>query len=675
MLPDQVARNIEDVHDRYLANFVLEAGYDRVGSIPEHMTFREWCEDLGAKGLKVDGRPYTLVNRVAMHFIYDLIPTTMAEAKGRTVVMMKCAQVGFTVMEMLATIYMALKFEPCTIGMYLPDMKLAGLKSGIRYMPILRLVPDAYARLTEEDPSSGRKKSGEGNVMTRQLGNSVILFLWTSGKAMTESMPMDVLSFDEVQEMTIESMEKTAERLSASEIKFKLMGSTANWPDADIDYWYKRGTRHRFRTLCPSCGQSQIMDDHFPQGAGGGRSCIAYDEERLDWRYACVHCEGWIDDTQVGEWVAENPGALDDKGRGIESVHFPQFLSPTITPREMYESYHSATNLKNWWNRKGGKPFTDPSQVPVNLEHLRACVAAGKAAGLSWKKGGRGTFMGVDNMGGYSCVILLERLPNAAMAMIHAEQVHGLDPWKRLDELMRDYGVQVCVCEQLPNYDSAKQFASRWPGRVFLVAAYAKIDDDMIRWGDAIVTKADKKTTSEHRDRYTITLDQYKMMSWAFARITTKSLFFPDEKGLQQEIEVKGSKRTVALLSEVLWVHFMKTALVTEVDDDEHKMRRLVKKIGIDPHFSFALMMACAAWCRSFGTSSFLMPELPAMMGMAEALDKTMPGLPAEVVNAMESLPDSVCGRCMSFLDGACTDRGFNVGPMDPSCAIYTARG
>lgn len=674
-----MASRIGAVADRWLSDFVLEAGYDRAGSIPPEMTFRAWCEELGAKGLKVDGHPFTLADRPAMAWIYDLIPTTVEAAKGRTVVMMKCAQVGFTVMEMLATIYLALKFEPCKIGMYLPDMKLAGLKSTVRYMPILRLVPDAYARLTEHEASTGRRGAGEGNVMSRQLGGSLVLFLWTSGKAMTESMPQDVLSFDEVQEMTIESMEKTAERLSASSIKFKLMGSTANWPDADIHYWFKRGTQHRFRTHCRACGEWLVMDDHFP-GGEDKPCCIGYDDALRDWRYVCVHCGAWLPDTQDGEWVADNPGAVDEQGRGIVSCHFPQFLSPTITAREMMESYNSADDLKNYFNRKLGKPFTDPAQVPVTLEHLRACSAAGVAAGLVWKKSARQCFMGIDNMGGYSCAVVLERLPNGIMALVHAEQVHALDPWKRLDELMRDYGVVVAVCEQLPNYDSAKQFASRHPGRVFLVAAYKDLPDNMLQWGDATQSKADKKTASEHRDRYTVTLDQYKMMDWSFARITGRTLYFPDPRLLTQEIVSKGIKRTVCLLKDVLWDHFTKTALVTEKDPEKHIMRRSVKKIGLDPHFSFSLMMACAAWCRSYGTGSFIMPETAQEAAVGVRAAQSMPGLPASVVGAMSELPPSVCGRCSSFEvsetgRGRCLERGFAVGETDPSCPVYSPKG
>ena len=262
-----------------------------------------------------------------MHFIYDLIPSTIAEAHGRTVVMMKCAQVGFTVMEMLAAIYLALKFDPCKVGMYLPDMKLAAAKSSERFMPIMRTVPQAYERLTVE--GEGGLKRGEGNVMIRAMGRSRFHFLWTTGRATTESFPMDILSFDEVQEMLIADMEKTQERLSASRIKFTLMGSTAKWPDRDIHYWFLRGTQHQFHTACRVCGLSHVMDEHFPQ-------CIGYDDARRDHRYVCPHCAAWIDDPQDGEWIPKVPDAK------ITSVHYTQFLSPTITPREIIEAYLGA---------------------------------------------------------------------------------------------------------------------------------------------------------------------------------------------------------------------------------------------------------------------------------------------------------------------------------------------
>jgi len=160
------------------------------------------------------------------------------------------------------------------------------------------------------------------------------------------------------------------------------------------------------------------------------------------------------------------------------------------------------------------------------------------------------------------------------------------------------------------------------------------------------------------------------MMSWAFARITSANLLMPDPNGLSQEIVVKGQRQTVTLLSKVLFEHFTRTALVTEQDEEEHKLRRRVVKIGIDPHFSFSLMMGFAAWCRAHGTGSFIMPT-PAQMGSTQKAIESMPGLPAEVVGMMTDAPHGTCGSCYAFAEGKCSERMFSVAARDAACSIY----
>lgn len=622
-----------------------------VPDIPDDMTFVEWCDELAANGMLVDGKPFTLDNRPAMRWIYEQIPSTAVEAAKQQLTMMKCAQVGFTVMEMLAMLYMALKFKPLKVGMYLPNMKLASIKSSDRFMPITRTVPVAYNLIIA---SSGRS-NGEGNVLVRNMGQSRFYFLWTSGASMTESIPLDVVSYDEVQEMTIGDMEKTNERMSASDVRYTLMGSTANWEDQDIHFWYKKGTQHQFWTECPCCGEHQILDEHFP-------TCITFDHDSNDYRYTCVYCNGWIDDSQRGEWRAKFPEAL------ATSVHFPQLLSPTISPREIIEAYYNAEDMKNFYNRKLGKPYTDPSQVPINLEMLNACAEEGARLGVVWKDRGKGMFMAIDQMGAFNVVLIAERLDSGHMPIVHAEEIYADDPFARCDELMEQYGISVCVLEQLPNFNDAHRFAKRHDGRVFLVN-YMDMKDDWIRWGDAVPTGGERKTSDEDRVRYTVTIDQYRAMQMAFSKIQKKVCVFPDPMGLVQEVRDKSKREIVPILKDRVFLHFTRTALVADKDSEQKKYRRRVVKVGIDPHFSYAFMMLNVAFARAHGTSTFIMPDAPSSAPVVEH----MPGLPDHVASVILTQEGDVCGRCSAYLpeSGRCSERNVLVREADVACAFF----
>jgi hypothetical protein len=641
--------------------------------IPEEVSFRGWCDQLSEAGLKVDGKPFRLDNRPCMAWIYDQFPTTREEAFGMTLVIRKCAQVGFTVMEMLAGIYYALKFSPCFVGFYLPDMKLAGAKSTHRFMPVIRTIPDAYNRLRATDSIDGVKR-GEGNVMIRQMGESRFHFLWTSGKAMTESFPMDVLSFDEVQEMLVADMEATQERMSGSSIRFCMMGSTAKWPDADIDYWYKLGTRHAFWTRCPHCHRHQRMDEEgvFPK-------CIRFDDLTDEYRYICVSCGGWIDDPQYGEWRAENEEALTHSG--IKSITFHQMLSPTVSAREVLTKYERATSMQNFYNRVLGRPYTDPSEIPINMEVLNKCVEAGRAENVQWKSRASHTFMGLDQMGHFNVAVVKERLPSGRQGVIHVEEIFSDDPFARCDELMANYGVEVCCVETLPNYNDAKRFAARHLGRVFL-AQYGDLKDDQFVWGDAVVSKADRKTELEERDRYVVTLNQYKCMQTAFGRLLKQTCLFPDPDGLRQEIIEKGQRRVCAVLREHVFLHFTKTALVVERSEEAKKkylkeFRTRVVKVGIDPHFSYANMLCDVAWARINGTGSLILPGHTATEEKrkhAEAMN--MPGLPIHIVDMIRSVSEAMentCGACEAYDSERkfCRERTLLVRAEDPGCPVF----
>jgi len=662
------------------------------GPLPADLEFVDWCERISKdqidpatgktlKALRIDNKRFDLADRPAMRAIYAALPSTLEAANQSQITIMKCAQVGFTVMEMLYVIFLALKFDPLAIGMFVPQQALARVKSTYRFMPIARSIDEAHRGMIT-DPHTGRRR-GEGAVTLRQIGQSIIHFLWTSGTTTTESNPMDAVCFDEVQEMLIADMEKTKERLSASMLKLTLMGSTANWPEADIHYWYLMGSRRRFHTRCPTCGREEPLDEYFPD-------CVGYDEsypDRLtgapgDYRYRCR--EGhWIDDPQAGEWRPENPEA---ELRRHVSFHFHQMLSPTISPREIIEAWLNADDRKNFYNRKLGKPYQDPSQIPVTLEHLNGCAAEGMRRGLEWKTRAAGTYMGVDQMGAYNVVVIKERLADGRQAVIHVEEVNAPDPFARCDELMEAYGVQVCVVETMPNYNDAHRFADRWPRRVIL-GHYGQLEDAILHWNDGPkMSASERRTAEEARTRFTVTMDQYKCMSLSLMRFIEGTCLFPDPQALIQEVLDKGVRLTAAVLKDRMFPHLMKTALVTErINEGERRFRRKVVKVGIDPHFAFANMLCDVAWARAHGTASIILADIAAPGAQLQVLAEQMnlQGAPQVVLQALIPLPPGeICGNCTecpmttqgppaSFF---CNEIRQNTDARSRGCALFVAR-
>lgn len=672
-----------------LAAFASRAGYAKAGSIPEEMPFRAWCEDLGERGLKVDGRPFRLDNRPALIPIYDAIPTTRAEAFQRRLIVQKATQLGLTIWEVLADLYMALKWGPITIGAFMPSQHVAMYKSEDRFMRLVRSAPELRRLVTtavEEDGSI--TTVGEGSKTTRRIGESRLLFLWTSGDVTTESVPMDVISLDEVQEMTLAQIDKVEARMGDSDVQFSLMLSTANMPDLDINFWYLQGDQRVWHTRCQHCSALSDLSD--PAGIFPAKSITfntgqVRDAPTNDYVWTCPACRGWIEDPQQGEYVIQNPVA----GGRTWSFLLPRTISPRITPRAMVEGLGRAKTgdqKKSFYNRVLARPYIDADQLPVTMAHCLACVEEGRRAGVAWEKSGKDYYMGVDQMGGFHCVVIKARMPDGRQRVVHVEANFGEGDanWKRLSELMRLYGIAVCVIEQLPNIDHARAFANRHPGKVFLCTAYPDLADATMRWGDDL-SDSERRTAEEDRTRYTVAVHQYKAMQSSLFRVKEKGCLFPDPDLLIQEVVVQdgkdvGARKRIPILRDWVFTHFTKTALVVEdatKDDKVRKKRAKVMKVGIDPHFSFANMLCDIAWARVYGTSTFILPDAPpAEVPEAQSVDQlkaSLPGAPAAVLAMIEARRPGTCGGCRHFVDGHCAERGFSTGAAEAACDFYLA--
>ncbi|ELY9959083.1 phage terminase large subunit family protein [Salmonella enterica] len=562
-------------------------------------TFRQWCERLAADGLMVDGKPYALDNRPAMAYLYDQIPATHADAHKKTVVFLKGAQLGFSVFEMLASLYLGLRFPGVSISMFVPTMQLSNHKSKMRFIPMCRSVP-AINRLMSDS------EDGEGNIRSRKIGATLYNFSYAAGKVSTESNPADIICLDETQELTDDQLSKIKERYSSSSIRLLISGSTANMPSSDIHAQYLEGTQHEFYTECPGCGVMEPMIRSFPDNL--------IRKPQGGYRYECTRCHAEITDPQRGEWRAAHPERAEGEYRTI-SLHFPQFLSPTVSASDIGLKYESVRSKKSFYNRVLGWPWIDADAIPVTIENLAACAEAGKRLGVTWESKGDGRsdyFLGIDQMKGLQGHIVKKRLPSGHLAVVYIELFHGDDPFARTAELMELYNIKAACIELNPSANEALKLARAFPGRVFVVNSF-NLPDDIVSWGDRWKgTPSENRTADEFVNRFTCRINQYFAMDYSlslFDKVNPKCVIPGNYTEMVTQRRTKRGLENCNAAEEFFY-HLSKTALVTEYDEEEAKSKSMVMKVGgFDPHLSYANHLCDVATMRDIAPNTMIIPD------------------------------------------------------------------
>jgi hypothetical protein len=498
---------------------------------------------------------------------------------------------------------------------------------------------------------------------------------------------MDLVSLDEVQEMTLAQIDKVLARVGDSDLAFKMMLSTANMPDLDINFWYKLGTQEVFHTECLHCGALSDLSnpkDIFPLKSTAFNKGGWPDAPRGEFIWTCPACRGWIQDPQQGRYVQENNDPNRD--RNIRSFLLPRTISPKITATKIVTDFNRARGgdqKKSFYNRQLARPYVDADQMPVTLELCLACVAEGAKEGLQWETSGKDTYMGIDQMGGFNAVIIKRRMKDGRQAVVHVEAVFDVEPFTRCGALMKQYGVSICVVEQLPNINSARAFAQRFPGRVYLATAYVDLADDTMQWGDDL-TKSDRRTDETERSRYTVTINRYKAMQNSLFRVRDRLCLFPNPALLEQELEVNGQMVRAPIVTDWVFPHLTMIALCVEQSASAEKSgalekRAVVRKVGpVDPHYAFANMLCDIAYARNHGTSLMLLPQAPSLdadSDTGQRVQQAMPGLPPGVVAMIDAgAIAGTCGACYSFAANRCAERSLCVQAKDPACDMFIAK-
>jgi hypothetical protein len=258
--------------------------------------------------------------------------------------------------------------------------------------------------------------------------------------------------YDEMIQRHIPIMEK---RLGHSRYKIKRKVSVPSYFEYGIHQQYLESDQHEYFLRCSHCGRWQTPDwSKNISPAPSREMAVAIPSEV---HLVCSDCGARLDRGQRGEWRAQNTGALK---RGY---HISKLMFTSTDLRALWIEFRDTRNLQDFFNGNLGLPYA-PEGGKLNDLSLLACCEDYKV------EKPMNCSMGVD-VGRLLHIRVSVKDGNLKRAVLIGTRKNFED----LDQLMRQFDVQSCIVDGLPETREAKKFAERFPGRVYL--AYYQLED------------------------------------------------------------------------------------------------------------------------------------------------------------------------------------------------------
>ena len=346
----------------------------------------------------------------------------------------KCTQVGVSTFSMLKAFWAAEK-KKFTVMYFFPTATAVRDFSQGRIKPMIEINPHLLRVLknTDDVDNVGLRRIGEGSLYCRgcQKLSQVI------------SVPADFLIFDEVDEAPPRVKDRALRRLDHSKHKWIMELSVPSIPGYGIDKEFLKSDQRNFLLKCPHCGEWNGVEDEFPE-------CLVRKKDG-EVILVCKKCRKPLDN-QVGQWVPKYPDIKDCRG-----YHISQLLSTTVNLAKLLEDFQETKHLDDFFNDRLGMPYVD-AKHRLTEEQVLACCRD-----YPMEEKANFCTMGVDQ--GDKIHVIISRFEDGHRRIIWQGV---LDSFQELDLLMERFDIVACVIDALPNQHSARDFANRFLGRVFM---------------------------------------------------------------------------------------------------------------------------------------------------------------------------------------------------------------
>ena len=551
------------------AKLLAQASPDQL-SFLMHSNLALWAQ---YAGIEVDQRKFDFD-----HHRY-LLPIYLCNAQEMS--WMKSAQMGATIYEVLRLLWFC-RHHQVKAALYFPTADGVTKLAKDRLNPLIASNAELSGNIGDGD-ALGLKHIR--NIHGKQ---SSLYMLYLGGTASKDSVPLDVLGFDEVRLCDTNDIDQALERVSHSSYKYRMYVSTAGYPNLDIHARFLRGTQQYWHVKC-NCLDGFIPSECFPD-------CIIETPKREVF-LRCPKCKFIVKDPQNGRYVEHNPGA------DFPSFHISQFISRFISPKEIWTHYNTALNKKEFYNAKLGKPFVDEENMPITDAVLESCVNTD----IRWlhdahRKDKRNCAMGVDQHGGNVYIVIAQRNAEGKKRIVHLEIVDSTNPtymengeqvtpFKRVHALMKEYDVGLCVIDAMPNYNEAAELARTFKGRVFISWYGGQEQKDMVLWLDrARLKEGIRRGSHSIKVKWQVALNRYTSIDYALNEFVVRNVEMPHPDALVQVARSKeGRWEADNICRTRFWLHLKSIVRQrTWIDETEGRYRMAWAQLGRDPHFVHA---------------------------------------------------------------------------------------
>lgn len=385
-----------------------------------------------ARHTRYEGNSFNYVGREYQADIVD--------DPAKSLYVVKCAQVGLSEIFARWALAACVSQDNFTTIYTFPASTDAELFSKSRLQPVINTSPAIRSSLSKSIDSVELKQFG---------ANSFLYTRGTYSETGALSVPADLLIHDEYDRSDMDNVAAYVSRLQAKPTKMRRVFSTPTVAKYGIDAEVRATRRKRQVWKCSCCNHRFLPSYHddivIPGYSDAKRLINKLNLKDCRWKEAVLLCPkcGRIPsgDLQYREWVVENS---EDKH---DSVSY--FVSPFCAPSLITPSYlvKVSTEFNKWsefCNQALGET-AESSDDSLTEEDIRKCRS------LVPLDSNEIHFMGCDM--GLTCHIVIGRLAEGKLLVVHREKVFYTGFQERRRELCSQYRVIVSVHDLFPYTD------------------------------------------------------------------------------------------------------------------------------------------------------------------------------------------------------------------------------